>query len=84
MAKNPHTKLPGYVAASNEYPNGWLVVFDRSKIEPSSAERDHNRWLVKHMETGRTKVYPTKDKASFEAYRDSRSVHSHDWWWTEV
>lgn len=84
MARNPYTRLPGYVASSNEYPNGWLVVFDRSKTgEPFSTDRIDNRWLVKHMESGKTKVYPTKDTASFEAYRCSRSVQSHDWWWKE-
>ncbi|CAN7313317.1 hypothetical protein LJR251_001631 [Rhizobium rhizogenes] len=83
MAKNPYTKLLGYVAASNEYPNGWLVVFDRREIEPYSHDRIVNRWLVKHMESGETKAYPTKDAATFEAYRCARSVQSHDWWWND-
>lgn len=81
--KNPYTKLPGYVASSNEYPNGWMVVFDRSKIEPYSEDRIRNRWLVQHMESGKTKAYPTKDGACFEAYRISRSVRSEDAFWSD-
>ncbi len=81
--KNPHTKLPGYVGASYDMMNGWVVVLDRSKIEPYSKDRIDNRWMAKHMESGKTKAYRTQDEAKFEAYRCANSVHGHDHWWAE-
>jgi hypothetical protein len=79
--KNPYTKLNGYKHAVHDFHNGWLVVFDRRDIEDYSSDREQNRWLVKHMETGKTKTYRTLSEARIEALACARSIHSWNHWW---
>jgi hypothetical protein len=83
MAKNPYTRDPGHISAVNAYPGGWLVVYDRREIEELADDRERLRWLVKHIASGKTRSYRTKDEATLRAQKSAKSVMPHDQWWNE-
>ena len=78
---SPHMHMPGRVWDCQDFHNGWLVVVDRNKIEPWSPDRAANRWRVVHMETLRTKDYPTLNAAKVSAKADGSSIQAYNHWW---
>lgn len=71
------------MAAVYDYPNGWFVIYDRQRIEAYTPDGVRNRWLVKHMESGATRAYGSKDMAKHEAMRAARSMNPSEKWWKD-
>lgn len=83
MGKCPYTKIPGYVANKLIHTGGWLVIINRTKAGDYSGDARKNPWLVKHMESGKTKAYRTKDEANSAAHRSAVSIVPSYLWWLE-
>ena len=80
--KNPYTQETGYVYGYTDYPNGWFIVLDRSKLGHAwYSEPDQHRWLVKKMSEGATKTAQTKDAAIQVAITSARSMSDYERWW---
>ncbi|WP_454700497.1 hypothetical protein [Agrobacterium burrii] len=89
LLRDPYTRVDGHQRSWLTYDakgvdeEERLVLFDRREIDPKAKHLDDQPWEVRHMPSGRFKLYADRELAESDAYRCADSAHDWNQWWKD-